>query len=281
MIDLHTHILPGIDDGSRDIIMTQQMLLEERQQGIDTVVATPHFYADQMAVESFLRRREQAMDKVNSLLQSVQTAPEQTEPEQAAAASGQSRTYPRILSGAEVYYFDGMGSAGMLGQLCLEGTNCLLLEMPFTQWTKSICRDVEEIIDRQGLRIILAHLERYVSFQKDKTWWDEILQLPVMIQLNAGSFLNSGMDAGGMLGGLFGGRLLRANKKHRFCMQLLQQAQQTDRSDARGSVLLGSDCHNITSRRPNLAAAREEIAAGGAERAFEAAQQLAEEVLGL
>ena len=43
MIDFHTHILPGIDDGSRNVEISIQMLHEEKQMGIDHVVFTPHF----------------------------------------------------------------------------------------------------------------------------------------------------------------------------------------------------------------------------------------------
>lgn len=45
MIDFHTHILPGIDDGSRSVEMTMQMLNAETEQGVTGIVATPHFYA--------------------------------------------------------------------------------------------------------------------------------------------------------------------------------------------------------------------------------------------
>ena len=43
VIDFHTHILPGIDDGSSDLQMSMAMLNEERHQGVDVVVLTPHF----------------------------------------------------------------------------------------------------------------------------------------------------------------------------------------------------------------------------------------------
>ena len=60
MIDFHTHILPGIDDGSRNIDMTVAMLSEEVSQGVTAVVATPHFYANRTSVAAFLERREKA-----------------------------------------------------------------------------------------------------------------------------------------------------------------------------------------------------------------------------
>ena len=57
MIDLHSHILPGVDDGSESVEMSCAMLNELQKQGVETVVATPHFYPQQDTPERFLRRR--------------------------------------------------------------------------------------------------------------------------------------------------------------------------------------------------------------------------------
>ena len=44
LIDLHCHLLPGIDDGAKDLDMTMTMLRKEQEDGVDAVVFTPHFY---------------------------------------------------------------------------------------------------------------------------------------------------------------------------------------------------------------------------------------------
>ena len=54
MIDIHTHILPGLDDGSSSIEESEKMLCMLSEQGVDTVVATPHFYIDDTKGEEFL-----------------------------------------------------------------------------------------------------------------------------------------------------------------------------------------------------------------------------------
>ena len=64
MIDFHTHVLPNIDDGSRSMDMSLAMLAEEYAQGVTEVVATPHFYAQDMSMEDFLERRDSALAKV-------------------------------------------------------------------------------------------------------------------------------------------------------------------------------------------------------------------------
>ena len=61
MIDFHTHILPRMDDGSRSVEESLEMLDSMRQQGVKTVFATPHFYANDESVDSFLERREASL----------------------------------------------------------------------------------------------------------------------------------------------------------------------------------------------------------------------------
>ena len=96
MIDFHTHILPGIDDGSRNGEMTREMLEEERRQGVTLIAATPHFYASRMSVDGFLARRAAALERTEGL------RAESPEP------------LPGLVVGAEVLYFPTYGETGSL-----------------------------------------------------------------------------------------------------------------------------------------------------------------------
>lgn len=207
MIDFHTHILPGIDDGSRNIETSMLMLYEERKNnGVEHVVFTPHFYANRDSIDNFLKRRRKSIQQLMS------------EVERDAVVSGMQFDY-----GAEVYYFNGMGNAGDIRKLCITGTESLLLEMPFCQWTDDMYRDIVNLQRKQGLTIILAHIERYYEFQKKKDIWDRVFELPVIAQMNTGAF-----------------------------------AKWSSRSKAiklakdRSQFVLGSDAHNMESRKPNL-----------------------------
>jgi protein-tyrosine phosphatase len=215
LIDIHTHILPGIDDGSRDIDMTEQMLDMEREQGVSHIYATPHFYANRRSIDYFIERRDRSLAHVNELLA------DRTE-------------LPRITPGAEVFYFAGMGRAEQLPMLCIEGTDLLLLEMPFDQWHRDAVRDVDDIIRKRHLRVILAHVERYEPFQRDSSAWDEIINMDLTIQMNCEALIDSG--------GLF-------HRKHmqKFALGMLEDYD---------NCIIGTDCHNLTDRKPNLAAAR-------------------------
>ena len=242
MIDFHTHILPGIDDGSRNLEMTEGMLLEEASQGTDVVVATPHFYADRVSIPHFLVRREQAAAKTRERIKQLEDA----------------AGLPRIVTGAEVYYFPGMGSARELPSLCIRNTDVLLLELPFGQWDRQVLQDVKDLIRKRKLTLVLAPIERYHEFQKDRSVWEEILSLPVIPQINAGSFLKHG--------GLF-----HRDPRRKFSLRFLEEHPQT---------ILGSDAHNLTSRRPNMKDAKEAIVAAAGAETFERMEKTAREVLG-
>ena len=62
MIDFHSHILPAIDDGSQSVEESLEMLRALKAQGVDTVIATSHFYATHRSPESYLQRRKAAFD---------------------------------------------------------------------------------------------------------------------------------------------------------------------------------------------------------------------------
>ena len=198
--------------------MTEKMLRMEQAMGVSHIYATPHFYAHRRSIEYFLERRNRALEKTKELL---------------AEEPG----LPQIIAGAEVYYFSGIGRAKQLEDLCIEGTNILLLELPFAQWHSDITKDVSELMDRRGLHIVLAHLERYEHFQKSRHVWDRLLDMPLTIQLNCEDIIDAGS-------------IFRRNPMHKTSMELLSRYDE---------VIIGSDCHNLTDRKPNLADARTAI----------------------
>lgn len=201
MIDFHCHILPGIDDGSQSVEESLEMIRAQTQQGIDTIVASSHFYADQRSPASFLERRSQAWEKLRAAL-----------PEDA----------PRILLGAEVLYFPGMSRSEELMGLCVQGTNLLLLEMPFISWPEHMIREVRDLARSRRYTILMAHIERYY-FKQDVSVWDSFLDEGIQMQSNAEFFLPFRTRGKAL-------KLLREGRIH----------------------VLGTDCHNMDARRPRM-----------------------------
>lgn len=172
MLDFHMHVLPGIDDGSQDVETSLEMLRRTGADNIDTVAATPHFYAEENSPKTFLARRAAAYERLMS----------------AAEAQPDFEAMPRIRLGAEVRYFGGMSHTEELDSLCLSGTELLLLEMPFVPWNERMLRDVEDI-GRRGIQVVAAHIERYMDIQSRKIM-GRFMDMGLLIQTNASFFLN-------------------------------------------------------------------------------------------
>lgn len=62
MIDFHSHILPGVDDGSKNVEMSLEMLRASAAQGVTDICLTPHFYAERNTPEKFLEKRRRAAE---------------------------------------------------------------------------------------------------------------------------------------------------------------------------------------------------------------------------
>lgn len=170
MIDFHSHILPGIDDGSGSLDESIAMLHMEQEQGISKIVATPHFYAHSDDLNHFLKRRSYAEQQLR---------------EEMAKHPG----LPEILLGAEVSYFPGMASSDAIAKLAIANSKYILIEMPFSTWTNRMYSELQKIHDEQGLTPIIAHIDRYVSRFHYHGIMQRLEELPVLVQGNAEAFL--------------------------------------------------------------------------------------------
>ena len=168
VIDFHTHVLPKMDDGSKSVEMSLEMLHAMRAQGIDTVAATPHYYARHEDIDRFLERREHALQRLTEALD---------------------ETCPRLVTGAEAAFYFGIEQEHDLDKLCIAGTRTLLLEMPFAAWGDYELNAVSSLCLDRGFDVVLAHFERFVPFQKGGDMEERILALPVYVQINAETLL--------------------------------------------------------------------------------------------
>lgn len=200
-----------MDDGSKNTEESIEILKKMAAQKVDTVLATSHFYADQEMLDDFLRRRERARQKLNAAMEESPVP------------------LPRVILGAEVWYFDGISHSDSLAPLCTEGTDILLLEMPFDKWTNRMLEEIVFLKEERGFIVLLAHVERYLKWQKKGTW-EWLMQQEILMQTNAEAYLE--------------------RKTARKVLKMLERHQ---------IQLLGSDCHNLTSRPPNYGDAIQKI----------------------
>ena len=66
LVELHCHILPGIDDGAKDLDMSMSLIRKELQDGAAGIVFTPHFHYERISVEQFTARRKAAFLQVSA-----------------------------------------------------------------------------------------------------------------------------------------------------------------------------------------------------------------------
>lgn len=141
-------------------------------------------------------------------------------------AMAQQEGLPQLHLGAEVHYFQGMSDSEVLERLTIGEKGCILIEMPPAPWTQQMYRELEWISTKQGLTPILAHVDRYISPLNTHGIPKRLEELPVLVQANASFFLKRSTAS--------------------FAIRLLRQGR---------IQLLGSDCHNLSDRAPNLGSA--------------------------
>ena len=201
MIDFHSHILPGIDDGSSSIDESISLLNMLKDQGIKTVVATPHYDAKHDTPEAFIEKRGESYE---SLLPRIE------------------EKMPKVILGAEVSYYPGIERLKGITSLTAGDSGLLLLEMPIAVWSDYIVKELIELTTTKNMTVVIAHAERYLGLQNQKTI--ELLNdSGILRQYNADFFLRFG-------------------QKHR-ALKMLE----------RGEIhLIGSDCHNLSTRPPRI-----------------------------
>lgn len=169
-IDIHSHILHGIDDGSKSLEMSLELLEMMKAEGITDVIATPHFDA---RYENFEEHNEKVDRAYNELLNST---------------SG--KELPNILLGSEVYYFEGMGKSYGIKNFTLSDSEYILVELSARPIDDTVIEDICNIYENLGLRPILAHIERYAGFRGFKKLLRLVEDGIVLTQVNAESVFN-------------------------------------------------------------------------------------------
>ena len=230
MIDFHSHILPGIDDGSASVEESLALLRMLADQGIEAVVATPHFYPDRTSASEFLKKRAAAYEKLCE-----------------CDLSG----LPRIILGAEVKYYDSIRRMEELEQLCAGESRVLLLEMPFERWSEMTVKEVETLSRSGRVTVVLAHIDRYLAFQSREVW-ERLFESGVLTQANA-SF--------------FAGRFTKRKALNMLASGMIN--------------VIGSDCHNLTSRKPLIGKAAEIIANRFGARCIDHISEYTSDLLGI
>ncbi|MCK9556723.1 MAG: capsular biosynthesis protein [Candidatus Cloacimonetes bacterium] len=167
MIDIHSHILPNIDDGSNDPIRSLEHLKGMEEGGITRVYLTSHYFRGHYQYE-----RDEYDAKLNALRDS-------------AREDGLSLD---LQSGFEVFIQPGIVQDIQNKCLCLGESSFVLIESELNGLPSDFYSNVYPLL-RAGYKPILAHAERYVSIMKKPTKAQDLIDRNIYIQTNAGSIL--------------------------------------------------------------------------------------------
>ncbi len=171
IVDIHSHILPSLDDGAKTIEEALRLLSMMRDDGISDVFATPHFYSGKQDFEGFPEKYLKAKQEL------------------LAAIDG--KDLPRIHFGCELHYFMGMGKSYTIKDFTLEKSKYLLLELPYNyDITDYVLKDITELSRRLDLIPILAHIERYSHLRGYKKLLKLIESGDALSHINASGVLS-------------------------------------------------------------------------------------------
>lgn len=168
MIDFHTHIIPNIDDGSRNIDETISLIEEAKRAGFDEIILTSHYKENVFEVDE--GERKNILKKINKIL-SVE------EIECNLHIANEIYITGDIIELLE----DGKAST-------INGTNYVLFEMPFHSEPQNLYDVIYEMLEHK-LIPVLAHPERYSYVQKNPELIYDLIEKGILMQSNYGSVL--------------------------------------------------------------------------------------------
>ena len=168
LIDCHCHILPQIDDGSKSTEMSLEMIEMQHQQGVELIIATPHFYAHrEKSVSHYLEKRQEAFQKVMSSNPAIS----------------------QIRLGSEVAIEHGLSTIPDIDKLAFQGSKLFLFEFPYGRFDQRYIEEVYNVCNDYGFTPMIAHLHRYLEYYT-KAELQKVLEMNAIIQFNNEAFGN-------------------------------------------------------------------------------------------
>jgi len=167
MIDIHTHILPGCDDGSPDMETSLKKIRKMAEVGIDGIVLTPHFIRNQYhnTFDVITRKSKELKNQLK-----------------------REKIPVEIFQASEVYLDGNIKKDIESEKLVITDTNYVLVETNLTGFPSNLFDILYELV-KSGYRPILAHPERYADIINDPSSAEDLVHRDIYLQLNAGSLI--------------------------------------------------------------------------------------------
>ncbi len=174
MFDIHSHILPAVDDGAQNIEESLAILEMMKAQGINYVMATPHFYPHEDNLNEYKEKTTRAFEELQK------------------AVKG--KDLPEIYLGCEMLCYDSMGYSEALLGLTLNKSMYLLIELTDECIGNSLFSNIELLKENFGIIPIIAHVERYYRSKNYRKLIKFIKSEKILVQVNASAFCDKTYD---------------------------------------------------------------------------------------
>lgn len=165
MIDVHSHIVFGVDDGAKEIEQSAKMLQEAKEAGFHKIIVTPHYME-----EYYECNKKEIAEKIEQIREKMPID-------------------MQIFQGNEIYITNRINS--LLEEekaTTLNNSQYVLFELPINAEPFNITEVVYQILE-QGRVPILAHPERYPYIQKNPNKLIPLIEDGVLMQCNYGSII--------------------------------------------------------------------------------------------
>lgn len=167
LYDMHSHILPGIDDGCKTVEDSLAMINRHLKNGVNNICLTPHFYTNEESIEDFTLRRDEAYAELKPHI------PDGV----------------NVCLGTEVYISRFIFNNNDLSMLCYGNSNYMLTEFPyFSSFSGTSMEMLLKLRDNYGVTPVIPHIERYEKVFYDDKKLEELTSLGVVIQTNTSAF---------------------------------------------------------------------------------------------
>ena len=169
MIDIHSHLIYGVDDGSKDIETSLKVLSNLSENGVTDIILTPHYIVD----TNYVSKKTDNIKKLKELQREVKKL----------------GININLYLGNEIYIDKDILKYIEENKMCsLNNTEYILVELPMSGVYEDYI-DIFSNLINIGFKVILAHPERYTSFQKDYSLINEVVATGVLLQSNIDSIV--------------------------------------------------------------------------------------------
>ena len=169
LYDMHTHILPAFDDGAKTVEDSISLIENLKNQGVNNICLTPHFYTNERSLDRFLEKREKAFNRLKPYI------PDDV----------------NVVLGTEIYVTSYLFNNDDLSQITYGKSNYILTEFPYEmEFNEKDMQWVYILIQNHGLIPVLPHVERYEYLMNHIDRIRDLKELGMVIQTNISRYTN-------------------------------------------------------------------------------------------